>query len=75
MAALWICEKYSAAFDIARVLFGGVASHNFPLILTKEGTRVVYTTGHAVEPAAPEVYDPAFKSWKRQDVAELAHAG
>lgn len=75
MAALWICEKYSAASDIARVLFGGVASHNSPLILTKEGTRLVYTTGHAVEPAAPEVYDPAFKSWERQDVAELVHAG
>jgi DNA topoisomerase III len=75
MAALWVCEKYSAAADLARVLFGGIASHTSPLILTKQGVRLVYTTGHAVQPAAPEVYDPAYKSWDRQDVAELVRSG
>jgi hypothetical protein len=49
MAALWICEKYSAAADLARVLFGGIATHSPPLILTKQGVRLVYTTGHAVK--------------------------
>jgi hypothetical protein len=46
-----------------------------PLILTKQGVRLVYTTGDAVKPAAPEVYDPAYKSWERQDVAELVRSG
>ncbi len=41
MAAPWICEKYSAAADPARVLFGGIASHTAPLILTKQGTHAV----------------------------------
>jgi DNA topoisomerase-3 len=75
MAALWICEKYAAAADLARVLFGGIASHTSHLILTKQGVRLVYTTGHAVKPAAPEVYDPAYKSWERQDGAELVLSG
>ena len=75
MATLWICEKYSAASDLARVLFGGIASHSAPVIVTKQGTRLVYTTGHAVEPAAPEVYDPAYKSWEYQDVAALVRDG
>jgi DNA topoisomerase-3 len=75
MAALWVCEKYSVAADLARVLFGGIASHSSPLILTKHGVRLVYTTGHAVEPAAPEVYDAAYKSWEHQDVAALVRAG
>jgi hypothetical protein len=46
-----------------------------PLILTKQDVRLVYTTGHAVKPAASEVYDPAYKSWERQDVAELVRIG
>ena len=75
MAALWMSEKYSAAADLARVLFGGIASHTSPLILTKQGVRLVYTTGHAVQRAAPEVYDPAYKSWERQDVAEPVRNG
>jgi DNA topoisomerase-3 len=75
MAALWICEKYSVAADLARVLFGGIASHSSPVIETKKGVRLVYTTGHAVEPAAPEVYDAAYKSWEHQDVAGLVRGG
>jgi DNA topoisomerase-3 len=75
MAALWVCEKYSVAADLARVLFGGIASHSSPVIETKNGVRLVYTTGHAVEPAAPEVYDAAYKSWEHQDVAELVRGG
>ena len=75
MAALWVCEKYSVAADLARVLFGGIASHSSPVIETKKGVRLVYTTGHAVEPAAPEVYDAAYKSWEHQDVAGLVRGG
>jgi DNA topoisomerase-3 len=75
MSALWVCEKYSVAADLARVLFGGIASHSSPVIETKKGVRLVYTTGHAVEPAAPEVYDAAYKSWEHQDVAELVRSG
>ena len=75
MTALWVCEKYSVAADLARVLFGGIASHSSPVIETKKGVRLVYTTGHAVEPAAPEVYDAAYKSWEHQDVAGLVRGG
>ena len=75
MTALWVCEKYSVAADLARVLFGGIASHSSPVIETKQGVRLVYTTGHAVEPAAPEVYDAAYKSWEHQDVAGLVRGG
>jgi DNA topoisomerase-3 len=75
MTALWVCEKYSVAADLARVLFGGIASHASPVIETKKGVRLVYTTGHAVEPAAPEVYDAAYKSWEHQDVTALVRGG
>jgi DNA topoisomerase-3 len=75
MTVLWVCEKYSVAADLARVLFGGIASHSSPVIETKKGVRLVYTTGHAVEPAAPEVYDAAYKSWEYQDVAGLVRGG
>jgi DNA topoisomerase-3 len=75
MTALWICEKPSAARDIARVLFGGVASHSSPVMVTKEGTRLVYTAGHALELAPPDFYDPAWKSWDKQNVGELVRGG
>ena len=75
MTALWVCEKYSVAADLARVLFGGIASHSSPVIETKKGVRLVYTSGHAVEPAAPEVYDAAYNSWEYQDVTALVRNG
>jgi len=75
MTALWICEKYSAASELARVLFGGIASHTPPVIVTKQMTRLVYTNGHALQPADPEVYDPAFKSWEHQDLTSLVQNG
>lgn len=75
MATLWICEKYAAAAELARILFGGIASHTPPLIVTRQAVRLVYTTGHAVQPAAPEDYDPAYKSWDHQDLASLVEGG
>src|SRR5271168_1736859 len=75
MAALWICEKYAVAAELAGVLFGGIASHTPPLIVTRRAERLVYTNGHALEPASPESYDPAYKSWGHYDVAALVTAG
>jgi hypothetical protein len=49
MSVLWVCEKSSLAADLARVLFGGIASHGSPVIETKKSVRLVYTTGHAIE--------------------------
>jgi hypothetical protein len=39
MTALWVCEKYSVAADLARVLFGGTASHSavVPIVWTGPG--------------------------------------
>jgi DNA topoisomerase-3 len=75
MGTLWVCEKYSVAAEVARVLFGGIAAHASPVIETHGGVRLVYTTGHALEPAAPEVYDAAYKSWGHQDVSALVRGG
>lgn len=75
MPSLWLCEKYSVAADIARVLFGGIASHSRPVIETRKGVRLVYTDGHAIEAAPPEAYDPVYKSWEHQDVAALVRDG
>ncbi len=75
MTVLWICEKYSVACELAHVLFDGIASHSPPVIVTKQAARLVYTNGHVLELAAPELYDPAYKSWERQDIAGLVQNG
>lgn len=75
MAALWVCEKYAVASELARVVFGGVASHTPPVIVTRQTARLVYTNGHALEPAAPEDYDPAYKSWDHADIGALVRQG
>jgi DNA topoisomerase-3 len=75
MTTLWICEKYSAAAELTRTLFGGIASHSPPLITAKDGTHLAYTNGHALQPAAPEIYDPAYKSWDHQDLPDLVEKG
>lgn len=75
MATLWICEKYSVASELARVLFGGIAAHNPPVIVATDATRLIYTNGHALQPAAPELYDPAYKSWDHQDLTSLVQNG
>jgi len=75
MAVLWVCEKYAVASELARVLFGGVASHTPPVIVTRQSTRLAYTNGHALEPAAPEAYDAAYKSWDHPDVGSLVRQG
>lgn len=41
MAALWICEKYAVAAELARLLFGGIVSPPPPPTDPNEADRTV----------------------------------
>ena len=75
MPPTWICEKFSAAKTVADALFGGIASHSYPVIITNHGERLVYTSGHALELMPPAGYDAAFADWASQDVGSLVANG
>jgi DNA topoisomerase-3 len=55
-----LAEKPSVALDIARAL-GGFQKHNG--YLTVGSDTITWAYGHLVTLAAPEAYDPAWKTW------------
>jgi len=57
---VWIAEKALQAADIARVL--GVVSRGDGYFDTHQG-RVVYASGHLLEQAPPEAYNPEWEAW------------
>ena len=57
---LYICEKSSQAEDVAKALGGGRKADGH---FVTPGGIVAHASGHILELAEPEHYDPKYKSW------------
>ncbi|MDR0770547.1 MAG: DNA topoisomerase III [Burkholderiales bacterium] len=65
---LFLCEKPSQGRDIAKVLGASKRGDGY---LTGDGWTVTWAVGHLLEQAAPDAYDPAYKSWKLEHLPIL----
>jgi DNA topoisomerase-3 len=62
MKTLIIAEKPSVARDIVGALPGSIDEHNN--FYESDDYVVTFAVGHLLELSDPEDYDPAWKSWK-----------